>query len=429
MTTSPSPLQPSRRIAVVGSGVAGLTVAYLAQQRHRITLWEKNDYVGGHTNTVLLPSGPDAGTPVDTGFIVLNDKTYPLFTRLLARLGCNTQDGDMSFGFFSEETGLQYAGTGFNGLFAQRRNLLNPRYLSLLREIMRFCGRAQVDLRENRLAGVTVGDYLGRCGYSPMLRSCYILPMAAAIWSASQRDMDAFPAEMLIRFWDNHGLLSLQDRPRWMTVAGGSQTYVRKILSTFTGEVRLGSSPAHVRREAEGVVIRTRDGAEHRYDAVVLAAHADESLALLADPSDAERRLLGAWRYQENRTVLHTDAGVMPPNPRAWASWNYVHRRGFSESDPVPVTYHMNRLQRLQTQQPYFVTLNAGATVRPDRIVREFTYLHPLYTFGAMGSQAALPQLNGVRNTYFCGSYFGYGFHEDAVRSGVAVARALGTEL
>jgi predicted NAD/FAD-binding protein len=428
MTPTTTDSEP-KRIAVIGAGVAGLTAAWLLQRKHHVTVFEKNRYAGGHTNTVVLEEGPDAGTPVDTGFIVLNNKTYPLFNQLLARLRCPTRTSDMSFAFYDEASGLQYAGTGLNGLFAQRRNLVSLSYLGMLREMGRFCARSRRDLHAGALSGRTVGEYLSACRYSPMLRNCYILPMAGAIWSAAYRDLDEFPAEMLMRFWENHGLLSLRDRPTWMTVEGGSQRYVRAILADFRGRVELGASVAHVRREADAVVVHDTERGDLRFDYAVLGAHADESLRLLADPSDAERALLGAWRYQENRTVLHTDPSVMPPNRRAWASWNYVHGRDATADQPVSVTYHMNRLQGLRTTQPYFVTLNNGHRVRREKIVREILYTHPLFDFGAMASQASLPDLNGVRRTYYCGSYFGYGFHEDAVRSAVHVARSFGIDL
>jgi predicted NAD/FAD-binding protein len=421
--------EESLRVVVVGSGVAGLTAAYLLQQKHRVTLLEKNTYAGGHSNTVVLPDGPDAGTAIDTGFIVCNDQTYPLFLRLLARLGCPTQPSEMSFGFHSEVTGLQYAGTGWRGLFASPRNAVNPRYLAMLAEIIRFSSRARADLAAGLLRGRTIGDYLAWRGFSEHVTRSYIVPMAAAIWSATQRSIRDFPAEALIRFWANHGLLSLRNRPNWMTVAGGSHRYVKTLLSQLQMPCRLGAAIAHIRREHNGAVLTMRDGTEERYDAVVLAAHADEALRLLADPSEAERRLLGAWSYQENRTLLHTDESVMPSNRHAWASWNHVQRRGGSDDDPVAVSYHMNRLQNLSAQRSYFVTLNNGHSVRREHVLREILYTHPVYTFEAMATQDALPQLNGVRRTFFCGSYFGYGFHEDAVRSAVEVARRLGTDL
>lgn len=416
-------------IAVIGGGVAGLTAALLLRERHRVTLFEKNDYVGGHTHTIALPAGPDAGTPVDTGFIVLNNKTYPLFNRLLARLGVATRNSDMSFGYHDERTGLQYAGTGIGGLFAQRRNLLKPAYWRFLREIVRFCRAARADLAHGRLAGLTVARYLDQRGFSSFVREAYIYPMAGAIWSSSLKDIESFPAEMMIRFWENHGLLSLEDRPQWMTVVGGSQAYVRKALALLDGAYRVRAPVESVIRHDDGVRVQAVGYAAQTYDVAVLAAHADESLQMLADPSADETRLLGAWRYLPNLTILHTDESLMPPNRRAWASWNYRRHAGLDRATPVTLTYHMNRLQGLRTERQYFVTLNSPRPPRPETVIREIHYTHPLYTFEALRSQAELPKLNGVRRTFFCGSYFGYGFHEDAVRAGAAVAHHFGIEL
>jgi predicted NAD/FAD-binding protein len=410
------------KIALIGGGVAGVTASYILQRAHHVTLFEKNNYVGGHTNTVTLSDGPDAGTAIDTGFIVLNNKNYPLFNQLLKQLDCAIQPSNMSFGFWSKVSDLQYAGTGLNGLFAQRRNLLRPSFVSMLCEIMAFCRKTRANLHEGRLAGKTMGEYLAAENVSEDAVRQYIIPMGAAIWSAPQSGMFDFPADTLCRFWENHGLLSLEDRPQWMTVSGGSQTYVRAFLKSFTGAVRTNSPVAHVRRDADGIIVRLSNGAEERFERVVIACHADEALTLLADATPDESRWLGAWRYQRNRTVLHTDLSLLPPNRRAWASWNYCEEIGVGSDHPVVVTYHMNRLQSLRTHKQYCVTLNPIQPIASEHIVREFDYTHPLYNFAAVESQQHLPKLNGVRNTYFCGSYFGYGFHEDAVRSGVAVA-------
>ncbi|MCS6771419.1 MAG: FAD-dependent oxidoreductase [Kiritimatiellae bacterium] len=417
-------------IAVIGGGVAGLVAAYLLQRRHRVSLFERNDYVGGHTNTIEIPSGPDAGTPVDTGFIVLNDKTYPLFTKLLSQLDCAVRYSDMSFGYYDEGSGLQYAGTGLSGLFANRRDLLRPAHWRFLMEIARFCRRARADLAAGKLANMTVSDYLRDLRISDLARDAYIYPMASAIWSSSLRDISRFPAEMMIRFWENHGLLSLEDRPRWQTVVGGSRTYVKKLLGSSRIDCSIRARVERIERlPGRGVRVCLPGGMSREFDVAVIATHADEALHMLADPSPEERRLLGAWRYQENRAVLHTDESLMPPNRRAWASWNYRRHRGSGEDRPVAVTYHMNRLQGLSTRRQYFVSLNVPRPPRDESVIREMTYTHPLYSFDALRSQAELPSLNGPNRTFFCGSYFGYGFHEDAVRSAVAVARQFGIDL
>lgn len=416
---------PRPRIAVIGAGVAGLTAAYLLGRDHDVTLFERNEDPGGHTHTIAVPDGPDAGTPVDTGFIVMNHRNYPLFSRLLAHLGVRLQDSDMSFSYHCERTGFQYAGTGWNGLFAQRRNLASPAFWRMLRDILRFNARARRDLAAGGLAGQELGEYVARQGLSREFAERYLYAMAAAIWSAPPSEIRRFPALSFVRFFENHGLLSLSEAPRWKTVAGGSRTYVEAMLRRFSGRLRLRAEVRAVRRGLEGVAVATAEGAE-RFDRAVIAAHADEALALLEDPSEEERRLLGAWGYSTNRTVLHTDATVLPPLRRAWASWNYAREAAAGEEAPVSLTYHMNRLQRLRTQAEYCVTLNRTAPIPAQRVIRELVYTHPRYSPAALASQPELQRLNGARRTWFCGSYFGYGFHEDAVRAGVQAARGAG---
>ena len=417
------------RIAVVGGGVAGITAAHLLQRRHRVTLYEKNDYVGGHTHTIEVPDGPDRGLPVDTGFIVLNDRTYPLLHRLLEQLGVGVQDTEMSFSFQSTATGLEYAGTGLNGLFAQRRNLVRPAHWRLLFEVARFCRAARADLAGNRLGRSTLHEYLTRGRYHVDMVDHYLVPMASAIWSTPPGQVTGFPAEPFLRFFDNHGLLSPFHRPRWQTVVGGSHAYVKAFLAGFGGVVRTRAAVTGIRRGADAVTVRTTEGEPESYDRVVVAAHADEALGLLDDPSDGERDLLGAWRYQRNRVVLHTDASFLPRSRRAWGCWNYSGLQ-----DPGPdalgcVTYWMNALQGLRTETQYCVTLNPDRPVPQAAVVRELEYSHPTYSLASMATQAQLPTLNGRARTYFCGSYFGYGFHEDAVRSAVEVGRQFGLEL
>ncbi len=411
-------------VAVVGAGVAGLTAAYLLARRHRVTIFEKNAYLGGHTNTVVLDSGPDAGTPVDTGFIVMNNRNYPLFTKLLERLGAATRDSDMSFGYYCEDSGLQYAGTDLNAMFAQRSNLFRPRFWKMIRDIMRFYDEARRDLASGGLGDMSLGHYLRRGGYGDAFVQDHLVPMGSAIWSTSKQRMLDFPAAAFVRFFENHGLLSVNDRPQWKTVVGGSQAYVKKMMEGFPGTVRLSSPVAAIERTADGVRV-----VGEPFDAVVIGAHADEAFRMLSDPSPDEKRLLGAWTYEHNATVLHSDLSVMPPCRRAWASWNYTVESAQGERAPASVTYHMNRLQGLRTANPYFVTLNRRKAPAREKVIREFDYTHPTYTAESMGTQRDLPSLNGARNTFFCGSYFGYGFHEDAVRSGVEVAKLFGEDL
>lgn len=417
------------RIAVIGSGAAGMTAAWLLRRRHEVTVLEREDRVGGHTSTVLIPDGPDAGTPVDTGFIVFNDKNYPTLLELFARLKVESRWSDMSFGYFSERDGLNYCASDLNGLFAQRSNLLKPSYWRMWAEVFRFWRVAREALSAGTLGNQTMREFLAGRRISRAAVDRCILPMGAAIWSATLEGMLEFPAESQLRFWDNHGLLSLQDRPRWKTVAGGSHSYLKAMLRDLEGSVQTNARIAAVRRDASGAQLVMQDGSVRRFDRVVIATHADQALRLLDDPSPEERRLLGAWRYARNRTLLHTDTSFLPPNRRAWASWNYLEGKTDAATRAVPVTYWMNRLQGLRTRHDYLVTLNPSRPVREECVVRAFDYEHPQFTFAAVASQRELPKLNGARNTYFCGSYFGYGFHEDAVKAGAAVAKAFGIEL
>lgn len=416
------------QIAVIGGGVAGLSAAWLLHPLHDVTLFERNDYIGGHTHTIDIPGGPDAGTPVDTGFIVLNNRTYPLLHRLLEKLGVAWRWSEMSFGYYARSTGFCYAGTGLNGLFAQRSNLIHPAHYRLIAGILRFGRQARADLRADALGGLTLGGYLEKLRVPQAVVDQFLIPMGAAIWSASRAEMLLFPAAPLLSFWENHGLLSFKDRPRWQTVAGGSHAYVKVLLQRLGPAARASSPAERVIRGPQGVTVELASGESRRFDRVIIATHADEALALLGDPSPDEQRLLGAWYYAPNRTVLHTDISLMPPNRRAWAAWNYVEEPRQPAYQPVGVTYWMNRLQGLQTQEQYLVSLNPARTIAPERIVAELSYTHPQFTFAAVASQVELPRLNGQRNTYFCGSYFAHGFHEDALRSGVEVARALGAE-
>jgi len=422
--------QPRLRIAVIGGGVAGLTAAWLLAPRHDVVLYEKNPRPGGHTYTVVLPDGPDAGTPVDTGFIVFNPRNYPTFVRLLERLGVASQASDMSFSYHRARDGFHYAGTGLNGLFSRRRSLGSPAFLRMLGDLVRFNGRARADLRAGRLGGVSIGDYVRGLRLSDGFRDWYLAPMASAIWSTCTAEVLAFPATAFLQFFENHGLLQLSGAPRWRTVTGGSHAYVKALLAQFGhdgGEVRLGAPVRAVRRDEHGAIVTA--GRAERYDRVVIAAHADEALAMLEDPSADERRLLGAWRYTVNRAVLHSDASVLPPRRRAWAAWNYEEEPAKSGLAPVCVTYWMNRLQRLKTKQTWCVTLNRQTPIDERAVVERITWMHPYYDARALATQAELPSLNGVRHTYYCGSYFRYGFHEDAVASAAAVGQALGATL
>lgn len=418
-----------KRVAVVGGGVAGITAAYLLQQRHAVTLFEKNGSLGGHTRTCVLEKGPDAGTPVDTGFIVFNSRTYPNFMRLLGRLEVGYQPSEMSFSCYNASSGLAYAGTGLSGLFAKRLTFFSPSYWRFIAGILRFSRRTRELYLQDQLGTMTLGQFCEREQLPQRVIDDYVLPMAAAIWSSPFSGIREFPMASIARFYENHGLLSLKDRPIWYTVKGGSHTYVKSFLKTFAGAVHTGCAVKRVTRGEGGVRLDFASGESQAFDDVVLAAHADQSLALLADPTSGERGLLSAWSYSRNQTLLHTDGRLMPPVRRAWASWNYLRLSGATADSPACLTYYMNRLQDFQGHADYLVTLNPLQPVRREALIAEFQDTHPVYTASAVGTQARLPELNGRRNTFFCGSYFNNGFHEDAVTSAVNVATLFGCTL
>ena len=405
---------PKKTVAVIGGGVAGIVAAHLLQEDHEVTLLEKENYLGGHTHTISVPDGPDCGTPVDTGFIVFNEATYPLFIRFLEELEVPSRASEMSFGFHCARTGLTYAGNNLNGLFAQRSNLFSVRYYRFLFEIGRFCSQGHADLESGEDLG-TLRDYVRRRKFMPFMVENYLLPMAAAIWSAPAGRVADFPALPFLRFFKNHGLLSLHRRARWRTVVGGSSSYVKAFLRRFRGTVRLNAPVRNVLRTQSGVRVELAGADAQTFDEVFIAAHADQALRLLGDPSPEETRLLGAWRYEENRTVLHTDVSVLPAQSRAWACWNF--RREAPQESSVFVSYSMNLLQGLRGHKQYLVTLNRPTPCDEEQVLASLLYHHPSFTKESMATQSALASLNGVRNTYFCGSYFGFGFHEDAVRS------------
>lgn len=417
------------KIAVVGGGVSGITAAYLLQRKHAVTLYEKNSYIGGHTHTVVIEEGPDRGTPIDTGFIVMNNRNYPLFSRLLSELGVSTSETDMSFSYYCKTTGLQYGSSGLNSLFAQRKNLFHPSFWKLLWEILRFFRKTRRALKTHRIQNITLGEFIQQEGFSARFAEQYVIPMAAAIWSEPDGVMTEFPMETFARFFDNHGLLSVKNHPQWYYVSGGSHTYVNAFLKGFTGTIFTEKAVQSIRRNENSVQLNFQDGTHETADRVVIAAHADEALSMLGDPSPDERRLLSPWRYSRNRVFLHTDSSFLPPVIKARGSWNYIREDRTDPKAPITLTYDMNRLQNLKTKNSYCVTLNPKKKIPERFIVKEMEYTHPEYTFQSLATQPELKNLNGKRNTCFCGSYFGYGFHEDAVRSASAVAELFGITL
>ncbi len=416
------------KIAVIGGGVAGIVTSYLLSREHDVEIFESNEYLGGHTNTIEIESGPDKGLSVDTGFIVLNDKNYPNFQKFLQQIEVPVRYSDMSFSFFSEQNGLQYAGTTLNGLFAQRKNIFNPQFHKFLLNLVQFCLRAQRDLKEG-ISDVTLRKYLSDRNTSAYVINNFLLPMGAAIWSAPLDGILDFPAKTFLHFFKNHGLLSLLDRPKWQTVVGGSYSYVKKFQTIFNGKINLNTKINRVQRSDSSVDIIDFQGNTKTFDKVVFATHADQTLMLLDNPSELEQDLLGAWSYQKNHTVLHTDINLLPPNKRAWASWNYTKFTGINGKSNVSVTYDMNRLQGLSSKNRYCVSLNCSSIIDPKTIIKEISYLHPVFNAQAINTQDKLFTLNNKSNSYFCGSYFGYGFHEDAVSSALKVAEEFGITL
>ncbi len=413
-----------RRIAIVGSGVAGLYVAHRLHPHDDIAVFEAGDHVGGHTHTHDIELGGRLHA-VDTGFIVFNDWTYPNFLRLLDELGVPAQPSDMSFSMRCERSGLEYNGTSINTLFAQRSNLFRPSFWRMIRDILRF-NREAPALLEDGEGEVPLGDYLRAHRYSRQFVDHYLVPMAAAIWSASPDGMLGFPTRYLVRFFANHGMLSVDDRPTWRVVKGGSRSYVAPLTAPFEDRILLHTPVTRVTRHADGVTIEAEGRAPERFDAVVLACHSDQALRMLGDPSDAEREILGAIPYQENETVLHTDARLLPKRKLAWASWNYHIP---TEGRPrVAVSYWMNKLQSLDADQQLVVTLNRNEDIDPAKILKTLTYHHPIYTPAGIAAQARHGEISGVRNTYYCGAWWRFGFHEDGVWSGTRVARQLGVE-
>ncbi len=417
---------PRQSIAVIGSGISGLSAAWLLSQRHEVTVYEAAPRLGGHTNTVLAPQ-PDGApdVPVDTGFIVYNEKTYPNLTALFAHLGVETRGTDMSFAVSLEWGGLEYGSTDLRALFGQRRNLFRPRFWSMLKDLQRFYKTAPNDLAEVSASGVSLGDYLDVKGYGRAFREDHLLPQAAAIWSASVGDIGDYPAASFIRFFDNHGLLELDihARPQWRTVVGGSVAYIPKLTAPYAERILLDTPVTGIARRSDGIIVRDRRGGERRFDQVVIASHANQALAMLENPSGDERALLGAFRYSRNTAVLHTDARLMPRRKAVWSAWNFVG----DTASTGEVTYWMNLLQGLNSAEPLLVSLNPSAQPPdPATVIRTETYEHPLFDAAAMAAQERLWSLQGRQRTWFCGAHFGAGFHEDGLQAGLAVAEAIG---
>jgi len=401
------------KIAVVGTGIAGNVAAYHLSRHHEVTVFEADSRIGGHTNTIDVKL---AGRQyaVDTGFIVFNDRTYPNFIELLDDLGVESQASDMSFSMRNENNGLEYKGSTLNTLFAQRRNLLRPSFYRMIRDVLRF-EREAPEVLEHGAAPISLGEFLETRNYSPEFIEHYIIPMGAAIWSAQPGGMQQMPAAFFIRFFSNHGLLSVDGRPVWRVIKGGSNRYVEKLVEGHRGQIHLDSPVQSIQRQSTHVELKVKGAEPQCFDQVFLACHSDQALKLLNDPSEVERQVLGAIKFQSNEAVLHTDTSLMPRKKLAWAAWNY-HILA-EQRERVALTYNMNILQGLNAPEQFCVTLNNSDRIDPDRVLETIHYSHPVFTQEAVAAQARHQEINGPNRTYFCGAYWRYGFHEDGVVS------------
>jgi len=413
------------RIAIIGTGISGLTAGYFLSDRHELTLFEANDYAGGHTNTVDVQLDGERHA-IDTGFIVFNDWTYPNFIALLDRLGVRSQPTEMSFSVRSDPTGLEYNGRSLNGLFAQRTNLLRPRFYRFIAEILRF-NREAPRLMEQATGEPTVGEFLLEHAFSDEFCRSYLLPMGSAIWSCPMGKFAQFPMRFIVDFYKNHGLLNIWDRPQWRVIRGGSQRYVEALIRGFRDSIRLKTPVRQVRRSGDRVDVITADGSMEPFDHVIFACHSDQALRLLEAPSCAEREILGAFPYERNVAVLHTDVSLLPRRRRAWGAWNY--HLGDDAPEQATVTYNMNILQGLTSHNTFCVTLNGERAIEPTQVIRKFVYHHPVFSTTRRAAQARHPELLGHNRSSFCGAYWGNGFHEDGVNSALAVCRAIDSHL
>jgi len=401
------------KVAIVGSGISGLVSAHLLHTAHEITLFEASSRVGGHTHTVEVDA-PDGPQRIDTGFIVYNEMNYPLLSRIFADLGVGTQPTEMSFSVRCDRSGLEYNGTSLRKLFVQKRNLVRPGHYRMISGILRF-NRESAAAVANGAGTLTLGEYLTRDGFPAEVAEHYLLPMGSALWSVPRGQVLEMPARFFVRFLENHRMLTVNNRPEWRVVRGGSSSYLEPLTRPFRDRIRPGTPVQEVRRTGDGVLVNGEP-----FDRVVLACHSDQALRLLADPTPAEREILGALPYQENEVALHTDTSVLPRRREAWGAWNY--RIEGESGAPVAVTYNMNSLQDLRSQETYCVTLNPTESLDPSKVLYRTHYAHPIYTLAGMAAQERHAEVSGVNRTHYCGAYWGYGFHEDGVRSAFRVA-------
>ena len=411
------------KVAVIGAGISGLTAAYKLAPRCEVTVFESADRLGGHTATVDVTHGGQEWA-IDTGFIVFNEWTYPNFIALLKELNVEVQETEMSFSVSCEDSGLEYGGNNLNTLFAQRRNIVSPYFLRLVRDILRFNKHSVLDLEAGKVnAELTLGEYLSSQSYSQGFIRHYLIPMGSAIWSCGFEEMLQFPVAFFIQFFSNHGLLSVSHRPQWYTIKGGSRSYLTPLVASFKDRIRLGIDIESVVRRENNIVINTQQHGEEQFDHVVFACHSDQAMSLLADPRASETSILGAIPYQNNDVVLHTDRDLLPKLQSTWSSWNYLLQAGATRK-PV-LTYNMNILQCLESNDAFCVTLNATDRIDPKKVLGRFNYSHPQFTVQGISAQQRWDEINGVDNTWFCGAYWANGFHEDGVVSALRVCEGL----
>ncbi|WP_028116906.1 NAD(P)/FAD-dependent oxidoreductase [Ferrimonas senticii] len=409
-------------IAVIGGGISGLVCAHVLGREHQITLFESESWLGGHTHTVEVD-----GLAVDTGFIVFNDRTYPNFEKFLDQLGVEKRPTQMSFSVSDSQQNLEYNGHTFASLFAQRRNIFRPKFWGMIRQILRFNKLATELAQQQQIGDISLGEFLQQNGFDGWLESHYLLPMGAAIWSASIDDMRQFPLRFFIRFFHHHGLLSVTNRPQWYTVKGGSWQYVKALQRNPNFALEQGNAITAVKRTDDGVELTDSSGKSWQFDEVIFACHSDQALKLLSDATEAEQQVLGQIEYRDNEVILHSDVGQLPKRRAAWASWNYL--MGAGERAPVTVTYNMNILQGLNSDKTYCVTLNPVTPIAADKVLQRFNYAHPQFTLAAEQAKAQRQRICGHNHSHFCGAYWYNGFHEDGVRSALDVCRRFGAEL
>lgn len=411
------------KIAIIGTGVSGMSAAYFLRQNYDITFFEKEDYAGGHTNTLTIDEDGRA-VHIDSAFMVFNHETYPNLIRFFRELGIEEKNTNMSFSVQHLSSGLEYCGTGLNGLFAQRKNILSPRHVNMLLDINRFNKEALEVLTDDKLAGLSIAEFFEERSYGEDMLNKYLIPMSSAVWSTPPEQMLDFPILTLIRFFKNHGFLGLKTQHQWKTVVGGSRMYRDKVMAMFKNKVYLNKGVEKIYRRDNKIEINTVKGEKQMFDKVIIAAHAPEALKLLGDPSEQESELLQHFKYQKNTTTLHTDASIMPRTKLAWSAWNYrIKERG---GRVVPSTiYYMNKLQHVSENKDYFVSINSDNDIDPEKIIWEKDYEHPLFDLKAIKAQEELPKLNDNGQTFFCGAYFKYGFHEDGFTSGMNVAEKI----